>query len=428
VSSQTLVKEPQRGAPLYAKLRPRPNGPGRDAVARNQRVRLYGAMIEGVAAHGYAATTVVELTTMAGVSKRTLYELFPSKEACFLSTYELVVRRAVKRINAAYRGERDWMTGLRSAFEAFAAVVVEEPKAAKLAVVEALGAGPVALELMERTSLVFERMIASSFAQAPDGVVLPPVVVKGIAGGLGRVARLRLCDGNVEELSARTEELLNWALSYRSPAAELLVTALPRPPAPPRPCAEREEDAHIRILRTAARLAASDGYAQLSAARIIHEAEVSGETFFELHDGSEQCFEAALDLLAAEALASVMRAARPAPDWTAAVRLGLAGLLRHVADHPEFGQVMFVEIFAAGPAAIDRRTRLMDSFAALLGAPIPSSRRPPRLVAEATAGAIWEILHHHVVRGSTHRLPGLCDHAAYMVLAPLVGPRAASGR
>jgi AcrR family transcriptional regulator len=414
---------------LYAKLRPRPNGPARDAIASNQRARLYGAMIEGVAAHGYAATTVVELTSMAGVSKRTLYELFPSKEACFLATYDLVVRRAVKRINAAYRGERDWMAGLRSAFEAFAAEVEDEPKAAKLAVVEALGAGPVALERMERTSLVFERMIASSFAQAPDGVTLPPIVVKGIVGGLGRVARLRLRDGAIEELRDRTEELLNWALCYRSQVAELLVTSLSRPLPPSRSrFQERAEDERIRILRAAARIAARDSYAQLSAARIVHEAEVPDSAFFELYDGSEQCFGAALDLLAADALASVARAARPAEDWTAALRLGLAGLLRHAAAHPEFGQVMFVEIFAAGPAAVDRRTRLMDSFAELLSRSIPASCRPSRPVAEAIAGAVWEILHHHVVRGSTHRLPGLRDQVAYMVLAPLVGAEAAGRR
>jgi AcrR family transcriptional regulator len=426
MSSQTLVKEPQLGAqaPLYPKLQPRPNGPGREEVARNQRARLYGAMIEGVAQRGYAATTVVELTTMAGVSKRTLYERFPSKEACFLATYDIVVRRAIKRINAAYRGERSWIAGLRSAFEAFAAEVVEEPKASKLAVVEALGAGPAALERMERTSLVFERMIASSFAQAPDGVALSPVVLKGIVGGLERVTRLRLHDGAVAQLRTCTEELLDWALSYRAPAAELLVTSLPVAPTPrPHPrTKEREHDEHVRILRTAAQIAARDGYAQLTAARIIHEAEVSDETFFQCYDGSERCFGAALDLLAAEALASVVRAARPAgDDWTEAVRLGLAGLLDHVAAHPEFGQVMFVEIFAAGPAAIDRRMQLMDSFADLLGTPVPSSQRPSQPVAEAIAGAIWGILHHHVVRGTTHRLPGLRDHAAYMVLAPLVG-------
>jgi hypothetical protein len=33
---------------LYVKLRARPNGPGRDAVASNQRSRLLGAMIEAM--------------------------------------------------------------------------------------------------------------------------------------------------------------------------------------------------------------------------------------------------------------------------------------------------------------------------------------------------------------------------------------------
>jgi AcrR family transcriptional regulator len=51
-------------------------------VASHQRARLHRAMIELVAEKGYAATTVTELCKVAGVSSRTAYELFVSKEAC----------------------------------------------------------------------------------------------------------------------------------------------------------------------------------------------------------------------------------------------------------------------------------------------------------------------------------------------------------
>lgn len=60
--------------PLYRQLRPRPHGLGKDEVEQNQRARLCGATIEAVAARGYDATGVAELSRLAGVSKRTFYE------------------------------------------------------------------------------------------------------------------------------------------------------------------------------------------------------------------------------------------------------------------------------------------------------------------------------------------------------------------
>ena len=128
--SKALVDEAARRSltkPLYVKLRPRPNGPGPEAVASHQRARLYGAMIESVARQGYAATTMTELCKLAGVSTRTTYQLFISKEAYFLGTYDAIVARATARIRAAYDSEGDWQARLRFALGAFASEIVDEP-------------------------------------------------------------------------------------------------------------------------------------------------------------------------------------------------------------------------------------------------------------------------------------------------------------
>src|SRR5208337_3483374 len=111
---------PARPEPLYAKLRPGP-GPDHDAVASNQRSRLIGAMIEEVAERGYAATTLARLVALAGVSKRAFHELFGTKEAYFLATYDAIVANAIGRIGAAYRSEGDWQARLRAGFAAYAA-------------------------------------------------------------------------------------------------------------------------------------------------------------------------------------------------------------------------------------------------------------------------------------------------------------------
>ncbi len=73
-----------------------------EVVARSQRERLLEAAVRVVAAKGYGAMTVGDLTKEAGVSRTTFYELFEDKEACFLAAYdnavEVLVRRVIVRL------------------------------------------------------------------------------------------------------------------------------------------------------------------------------------------------------------------------------------------------------------------------------------------------------------------------------------------
>ena len=422
----TQAPEPARPDPLYAKLHPGP-GPDHDAVASNQRSRLIGAMIEEVAERGYAGATVARLVALAGVSKRAFHELFGTKEAYFLATYDAIVGNAVRRIGAAYRCEGDWRAQLRAGFVAYAAEVVEEPKAARLVLVEALWAGPAALARMRRTRLIFEQMVGASFSEAPDGVALQPLIARGIVCGVERITRQRLLAGNVEQLPVLADELLAWALSYCSPAAARLGTVSPEqrnglasccPPA-------RGENDWAHILRCAAQIAATGGYGQLSPARIAHEAGVAEARFDELFESSEQCFLDALDRLSLEALVCAARAAQRA-EGLAAVHAGVVALLRHIATSPVLVQVAFAEIFAVGPAGIERRERLLGQFTDQLIRSLPESRAPSRLAAEASVGAVWGIVHDHVSRGATHLLPRLAAQASYIALAPAIGAEAAA--
>ena len=57
-------------APLYQRLPHGPHRLGAEQVARNQRTRMHGAMIEAVAASGYERTSVKQVVGLAGVSRR----------------------------------------------------------------------------------------------------------------------------------------------------------------------------------------------------------------------------------------------------------------------------------------------------------------------------------------------------------------------
>jgi AcrR family transcriptional regulator len=417
--------------PLYVKLRPGPNGHDHDAVASNQRSRLIGAMIEEVAKRGYAGATLARLVALAGVSKRAFHEQFGTKQAYFLATYDAIVGNAVRRIGVAYRSEGDWPARLRAAFDAYASEVVEKPNAARLVLVETLGVGPSGVARMQRTRLIFEQMMSASFSEAPGGMTLPPLIAKGIVCGVERITRQRLLAGEVAELPALADELLAWVLAYRSPAAAGLGAGLPaalptrcgwRAPHVPR---ARGGSDWVRILRCAAEIAATKGYAQLSPARIARDAGVTEARFDELFESTEQCFLDALDRLGLEALVCAARASQGSEEPLTGMYGAIVALMRHIATSPVLVRIAFVEISALGPAGIERRERLLGRFTDQLMRGLPQSRASSRLAAEASIGAVWGILHHHVTRGATHLLPELADYATYIALAPVTGGEAA---
>ncbi len=64
------------------------HGLSREQVEASQRLRLMRAMAEVMAEKGYARTSVADILRRARVSRETFYELFDSKQDCFMSAFE----------------------------------------------------------------------------------------------------------------------------------------------------------------------------------------------------------------------------------------------------------------------------------------------------------------------------------------------------
>jgi TetR/AcrR family transcriptional regulator len=68
-------------------LRPGRHQLSRDEVRSHQRDRIFHAMETVMAVKGYADTSVADVIKGAGVSRQTFYQLFCSKQDCFLASY-----------------------------------------------------------------------------------------------------------------------------------------------------------------------------------------------------------------------------------------------------------------------------------------------------------------------------------------------------
>jgi AcrR family transcriptional regulator len=421
-----LKPDPPRA--LYPKLRPKRNGLDREHVAAHQRARLRGAVIEAVNTKGFAATSVAELIALAGVSRPTFYEHFDSKEACFLASFERILADSAERIMAAYRDEPDVISALRGAYQAFVSELIENPRGARVVLVDVLALGSTALQRAERIRLGFE----AALVENPDvlgGFTLTPTVLTAILAGVWQVARRRLLEDRLEELRPLGDQLLLWIATYNSPAAERLSARTPLvTAAPPRPPSRDEPDPHKRMLRTAADLAAKDGYQRLTPARIIDEAHVSYETFFGPYEDAEQCFIAALELQATDVLASAMRAMQGAKDWADAVQLCIGALLEQIAGEPTLAPLAFVEVFTVGATGVQLREQILGRVEALFARNAPAAHAPTGVVTEAIVGAVWGLIYDRVIRGEAQRLGELTEHASYIALAPVLGAEEAVER
>jgi AcrR family transcriptional regulator len=403
------------------------------AVSAHQRARLHAATIEACVRHGYADTTARELAALAGVSTSSLYKHFTSKEECFLATYDLIVQQATGRISAAYRGDsrgaadRDWSDGLCRAFDAFAEELIQRPDPSRLVLVEVLAVAPAAMARIERAESLFATMIATSLAEAPDGVVPPPKIIRPLIGGVWFVARARLLGADPEAITAAGAELREWLLAYRSPATTALPVVRPRRPSlvQERRLVAPVQSERDRMLQVAAAVVARGGYAALSPGEVVELAGVGEGDFADQFGDIRGCFLAMLDRLSARAIAEAERESRDAPTWSSSVVRAVESLFLCLATDAALARAVSLDSFAAGPAGGERLETIMRGLAELLRRRAPAQGRPSALVADAIVGSVWSIAHRHVVLGRRELLPGAAIRAAFLTLAPIIGADAA---
>src|SRR3954464_15293419 len=132
-----------------------------------QRARLLDAMIDVVAEKGYAAATVADAVRAARVSRGTFYALFASKEACFIEAYRRNVEVLEARIEAAvHEQDGDWRARLRAGLRAYLERLAEEPRLARIWLLDMHVAGPVAQAERDATLRLFADRYRRSFEAA----------------------------------------------------------------------------------------------------------------------------------------------------------------------------------------------------------------------------------------------------------------------
>ncbi len=169
------------------------SGVGREKVSEIQRARILAAMTEVAAERGAANVTVAHVVGRSGVSRRTFYELFEDREACFLTVaFDDALARIAARIVPAYEAERRWRDRIRAALAELLEFLDEEPEMGRLCIVETLAAGPRALERRTRVIETVKGALDEGHDETKGGREPPPLTAEGVIGAVSSVLHARL--------------------------------------------------------------------------------------------------------------------------------------------------------------------------------------------------------------------------------------------
>jgi AcrR family transcriptional regulator len=131
----------------------------RGFVEHNQRERIFDAIANLTAAHGYAALGLEDIAAQAAISLATFYRHFESKEEAFVATYEVGHARAQTICAEAFAAQRDWTVGVRAGVAALLQFLAAEPAYAHLACVDMVLALPRLNERMQRGNASYAQLL-----------------------------------------------------------------------------------------------------------------------------------------------------------------------------------------------------------------------------------------------------------------------------
>jgi AcrR family transcriptional regulator len=182
-----------------------------------------------------------------------------------------------------------------------------------------------------------------------------------------------------------------------------------------------------RILQGMLKAVGNHGYERTTVQDAIAEAGVYRQAFYNSFDDKEDCYLQALDAGAAWVELAMRDAALGEITWRAQLRGALTGLLRFLDEQPAMGRALLVEVHAAGPRAVAKRTEAMARAAAMVDlAREESDDEAPAISAEAVTAGILAVLHSRLASDETGGYLRLLPELMYLAVLPFFGADAAT--
>jgi len=198
-------------APGLARLPPGRHGLPREFVTENQRGRLAAGIIASVAEHGYHDATITQIAAAAGVSRRTFYTYFSSKQECFFDAYDQIATHLRDASTAAAAPYAEWPDRVTAKVRAVLEVFAANPDLARFFLIEPPRAGD---EIAARYRVGTTRALADLAADRPETVREPSEAAEyAVMGGAARLIVDKVNAGEGELLPELLPDLLELVLT-----------------------------------------------------------------------------------------------------------------------------------------------------------------------------------------------------------------------
>jgi AcrR family transcriptional regulator len=372
-------------------------------------------MLEIVARDGYKAVTVRALTKLAHVSTATFYAQFDGTEDCLLDTYSMLLGRITDRVRAS----RSPGLGRTEQLGRSLLILVREladPLTGRFALIEVFDAGPAGLARIDHQ----ERGLATDVAGCLSrrGTRVSPTVGSWILAGVMRAVRVRILAGEPFDPQLLAESLASWGASLL--AEERLDTSREAPPfagTPSIPSVNQTGDDRAILLSALVRCAKSEGYWRLSAASVCRAAGLSVTKFKRQFANVDDCFQAAIRVLATTYLKLILKDDQPALPSLAEMTRGTEALRTAVMADPDLARLAFAEVLDSGASGLLGREELISDLTVAWQGNHPMAL--DALVAEASIAALWAGLAGSLRAGTSQPARIEWETIARLLSAPL---------
>jgi AcrR family transcriptional regulator len=188
------------------------HGLPREFIAQNQRERIITALVDTVAERGYNATTVANITKAASVSRRTFYEHFADKEACFLAAYEMVADHIRDSMQVAAEAFDEWPQKVRAALGTMLRFLAGEPELARVCMIEPTAAGGEIAARHRASMQGFVEILKAGRPQHSGERPLPEATEATLVGGIVSLIVREINAGRTEQLEQLLPDLVELTL------------------------------------------------------------------------------------------------------------------------------------------------------------------------------------------------------------------------
>ncbi|HEX3323968.1 MAG TPA: TetR/AcrR family transcriptional regulator [Solirubrobacterales bacterium] len=182
------------------------------------------------------------------------------------------------------------------------------------------------------------------------------------------------------------------------------------------------------ILEGMLEVVGTNGYEAASVRMVLDRTGLYRQAFYDEFADKDVCYLEAFDFGVAQLEAVVSAAGAAEESWQGKLRAGLSALLEALEADPDLGRALLVEVHAAGPEGLKRRSQAMKRVTDFIDSARHASEvseAPPPIAAEGIVAGMHAVVHAKLATGEDEGFRKLLPDFMYFAVLPYFGPDAA---